>query len=94
MSCDHVVNINMSFVQTLMKTELGGLSRACLMSPWGRLLPERKVGSQPGGQWVLSNPAGPSCSLGNLILKLKCTSDVCFRIPEKNDFGGEGNTAF
>lgn len=57
-----------------------------------RLLPERKAGSQPRGQWVLSNPAGPSCSLGNLMLKLKCTSDVCFRIPEKNDFGGGRGT--
>eukprot|EP00069_Balaena_mysticetus_P004362 bmy_17290T0 len=45
--------------------ELGGLSRACPVRAWVRLLLQRKAGSQPGGQWVLSNPAGPSCSLGH-----------------------------
>lgn len=51
---------------------------------WDSAPPERK-----GGQWALSNPTGPSCSLGNLMLKLKCPY-MCFRIFGKKDFGGGG----
>lgn len=39
-----------------------------------------RAGQPAGGQWGLSDPGGPSCSQGHLMLKLKC---VCVRFPEK-----------
>lgn len=46
-----------------------------------------RAGSQPGGQWVLSKPTGPSCSVGDSMLNqniLTCVSE-CLR-GKKNDF--------
>lgn len=57
-----------------------GHSRRRAGAPEPGMSDERAGGQPAGGRLVLSSPEGPSCSLGNLMFRVKC---VCFRISEK-----------